>query len=45
MAEHIKETAASDGRAVWTPDEPVAVRWAFVAWDKETPAPAGAARS
>ena len=40
---HLKEVAASDGRISWTQDEPVAVRWAFLAWDKENTAPAGGA--
>jgi SAM-dependent methyltransferase len=37
IAAHLREAAADGGRAVWTHDEPIAVRWAFLAWGKESP--------
>lgn len=33
-AEHLVETTGADGRRAWKQDPAIAVRWAFLAWDK-----------
>ena len=42
LSTHLKKTANGAGRAVWTHDEPIAVRWAFLAWGKGTAPDEGA---
>jgi SAM-dependent methyltransferase len=41
VAEHLVETTGDDGRRAWRQEPEIAVRWAFLAWDK----PLGAART